>query len=934
MRYAQKLLMALTACICLGQVLFAAPPIRPGATSGSVLFTLDFNNPAIRTAIEKAGGVIVNEGPDGVPAARFDVPKIADGKTKVMASFVLPAESLRGARVRVTGKVRGDSIQSVDSKMPLPGYLGGKVQVYVGAPSRGKRYLDARSLHNTFSWKEVGILCGIMDDANEAQIRIGVEGASGTFWVSELQMVLVQGKVVRAKPVAKALTQSTTQKRGFMSPQRFRAEDFKDMGALHVNVVRWQMGQQPTDKRSFEAWFAEELDELALALDAAAANGIQLVVDMHTAPGGRLPDRTYRMYMEQQYRDLFIQSWEQIARRFKGHPGLWAYDLANEPVQNYPSPAGMPDWLGLQVEAGKAIRAIDPDTAIMIEVDQWDSPDSFAWLQPVDLSNVIYQAHLYWPWEFTHQGIKTNQGGADGKDFDKNSVAYPGTLDNQPLDKEALRRYLEPVREFQLEHGARIFIGEFSAVRWAPGAAQYLDDSISIFEEYGWDWTYHAFRESPVWSVEHENLPYDTQHHIKAVAPTDRLQILQKWFARNRHPVIAEAVSDFAAPEARDGKAEQPVVVKKMLVLGNSISKHSPSKKLQWTGNWGMAASSEDKDYVHVLLAKLCAAQDAKPELIVRGAGGGTIADHLVAHSAITTPAADLVIIQLGENDRTVTVDGFQKPYEKLIAAVKEANPAARVYGCGCWGKYALKSKLVRNACRSQGAVFVDIDAVSGDPACSAASEKRFTNAGVNWHPGDKGMQGYADAIWNAIRNNPVMPPAQMEPELHDATEAMASAPVGKTNVIFAENFDGSGVVWRPAPPTVEPGFDGNAAAVESADTKTSQSIQTVLPVGRLQGRTITLTAKVKAVNVSNKPANYNGIKFMLRLVDAEGEKDFPQAQIGVGSFDWKNVSLTRAIPENTVSAQLVLGLERVSGKVWFDDVQVMDATVVPARPK
>ena len=47
-------------------------------------------------------------------------------------------------------------------------------------------------------------------------------------------------------------------------------------------------------------------------------------------------------------------------------------------------------------------------------------------------------------------------------------------------------------------------MGEFSAVAWAPGAADWLRDAISLFEEYGWDWTYHAFREWPPWSVEHE----------------------------------------------------------------------------------------------------------------------------------------------------------------------------------------------------------------------------------------------------------------------------------------------------------------------------------------------------------------------------------------------------------------------------------------------
>ena len=40
---------------------------------------------------------------------------------------------------------------------------------------------------------------------------------------------------------------------------------------------------------------------------------------------------------------------------------------------------------------------------------------------------------------------------------------------------------------------------------WAPGAENYLRDAISLFEEYGWDWSYHAFREWAGWSVEHES---------------------------------------------------------------------------------------------------------------------------------------------------------------------------------------------------------------------------------------------------------------------------------------------------------------------------------------------------------------------------------------------------------------------------------------------
>ena len=49
-----------------------------------------------------------------------------------------------------------------------------------------------------------------------------------------------------------------------------------------------------------------------------------------------------------------------------------------------------------------------------------------------------------------------------------------------------------------------MFVGEFSAIAWAPNAEGYIRDCISIFEELGWDWTYHAYREFLGWSVEHE----------------------------------------------------------------------------------------------------------------------------------------------------------------------------------------------------------------------------------------------------------------------------------------------------------------------------------------------------------------------------------------------------------------------------------------------
>ena len=94
------------------------------------------------------------------------------------------------------------------------------------------------------------------------------------------------------------------------------------------------------------------------------------------------------------------------------------------------------------------------------------------------------------------------------------------------------------IRDFQLKTGARIYIGEFGVVGCAEGAAQWLTDAIEMFEEYGWDWTFHAFREWPPFSPEHEtvyvgkpNRPYEWRDAEK---DTDRKKAILEGLKRNR----------------------------------------------------------------------------------------------------------------------------------------------------------------------------------------------------------------------------------------------------------------------------------------------------------------------------------------------------------------------------------------------------------------
>ncbi len=509
------------------------------AKPGDVVFRLDLSQPQVRAALEAQGAEVVKEGPTGGLCLR--IANVAGDAAGKIVAIPFDSALLRGCRVCFLASVRGQDVHGADPKAVLKSWEGVKFQPSYESAALGRKWTDASKLQGTFAWREVGLIVGMADDAANGKLNVGLGKAVGTAWLSDVRIILVNPKVTRpaVRPDSAAL-QTVTTRRGVMSPSQFKAEDFDVMAAWKVNTVRWHMQGVNWKPQTYEQWLQEHLDDLARALDAAQTRGIKMAVNIMDTPGGRQSDGSQELFMNKAYQDQFVANWERIARRFKDYPALWAYDLINEPVQNHPSPPGVENWLGIQVRAAQAIRAIDPQTPIIIETDQWDSPDAFTWLKPISVSNIIYQAHMYWPGAFTHQGVFTDQGVA--KDMNMaHAVTYPGVIDGQLVDKEALRRFLSPVRDFQKAYGVPIYIGEFSAARWAPGAAQYLDDCIAIFEEYGWDWTYHAFREWPGWSVEHADLPYDRTNHPVATQPTARMLVLKKWLSRNAAGATSKA---------------------------------------------------------------------------------------------------------------------------------------------------------------------------------------------------------------------------------------------------------------------------------------------------------------------------------------------------------------------------------------------------------
>ena len=399
----------------------------------------------------------------------------------------------------------------------------------------GKEYWNnVVRLDGTFDWRDISFAALIGRPGKKSLLKLGLQESSGEveFDLGSLRVTKLFG--APAEPYTAVYSDtvaSAPQFRGVMSPVRFKAEDFDTLGEWNVNLVRAQMirnwGKAGTDRDlgEYDAWLDGMLDHYEKMFPLGYRKGIRFVIDLHTLPGGRYESGEMAMFHEKEYADHFIAVWKKIAERFKDNPAVWGYDLVNEPSQIRRAPY---DYWNLQRRAAEAVREIDPERPVILESNGWDAPETFRYLAPLKLKNIIYQVHMYKPGAYTHQRVKVRDGRL--KPGEK-PIPYPGKIAGTDYDKEELRRDLQPVRDFQKKYGARIYVGEFSAAIWAPGAADYLRDCIELFEEYGWDWTYHAFRESPVWDVEKAGT---NRGDIRPAADTDRRRVLLEGFRRNK----------------------------------------------------------------------------------------------------------------------------------------------------------------------------------------------------------------------------------------------------------------------------------------------------------------------------------------------------------------------------------------------------------------
>ena len=186
----------------------------------------------------------------------------------------------------------------------------------------------------------------------------------------------------------------------------------------------------------------------------------------------------------------------------------------------------------------------------------------------------------------------------------------------------------------------------------------------------------------------------------------------------------------------------------KILVLGNSITRHGPCEPIGWHFDWGMAASAPEKDFVHRLYDML--RENGKDVyMMIRQAShwerNFKKTDCLAEYENEKAFGADLVIFRLGENVTKEDFPELKEATERLLTYVTPEGASA-ILTTGFW-KNSVRDRAVAEAAEALGYPCIDI--AYFDESMMAIG--KFEHHGVSIHPGDEGMEMIARKIFECI---------------------------------------------------------------------------------------------------------------------------------------------------------------------------------------
>lgn len=213
----------------------------------------------------------------------------------------------------------------------------------------------------------------------------------------------------------------------------------------------------------------------------------------------------------------------------------------------------------------------------------------------------------------------------------------------------------------------------------------------------------------------------------------------------------------------------------KLMAFGNSILAHGYNESIGWPYTWGMAASAEEKDYIHRLIRFLEEKYGAGSisyqkggnvadfERKIIGSGLAGVTPEMLANAAAYDYSAlianyvksvrnyqpDIITVQIGENVNTSpTAEAYAHAIDQLVDAFHEAAPDALIVLCTSFWGGSNKVEGALKAAEQNGLPIALLHTLNTEENMAIGL---FEHSGVARHPGDTGMNNIAKLLYEQI---------------------------------------------------------------------------------------------------------------------------------------------------------------------------------------
>ncbi len=213
------------------------------------------------------------------------------------------------------------------------------------------------------------------------------------------------------------------------------------------------------------------------ALEMCRKYKLNTVLDLHKTAGYSFDsygESESGFFESEQLQERFYRLWEEIARRYGKFSDNIAFELLNEVTEK----SYIDVWNKVAKECIRRIRAIAPDTIILVGSYHNNSAPAVADLDAPYDDKVVYNFHCYEPLRFTHQGAYWTDAINQNERF---------SFEDSNITAEFFEELFAPAIETAAKYNAALYCGEFGVIDIVSpeDTLKWFRVINAVFEKYG-----------------------------------------------------------------------------------------------------------------------------------------------------------------------------------------------------------------------------------------------------------------------------------------------------------------------------------------------------------------------------------------------------------------------------------------------------------------